>query len=1839
MSDKDVRLIIRAKNQASKEINTVKDAIEAFNEAASDLQQEVKGPLGALSKLGTEFKKLQAQITVGNALAKVSGFMDKAATSLENVRREASQTGGDLDKARAASDRLQASTAELAKELAEVQSRLAASRQAQKEAAALSNRDSDAKRRLTKATQDLNKARGLSEKNPQRQFRVDTASAEVAAAQKALDANKAATDAAKVQTKALAAEEERLADALKVANREVRQSENQVSSLTAKLASVTAEVGRAETTFEELAAITRNTAGSIGVVDTNADSLAASVARLVPEAQRLGNALNTVQKFSAGAGQFADPKSAARLREQRETVEQAEQAWRELEAVVKQTAQQMKASDSVTAEQERQFRELVGAARAAKDEYNSQVAALAKLKGSTEGTFATFVQGNAKLRSLTANYERNRQAVADLTNAVGRYAAAGSAFAPGAAKAIQAQSKAVEEAEQRFRLLSKAADDMRNALASQSTVTAEQTSRLNVLAGAAQQAQKEFEEQGKALADLTGKYDSNVQALNTLNAAVNRYATGTGIAASAQLAGKIREQVAVVKEAEDRYRLLAEETERLNAAFQRGGGATAEQAQRLRLVAAATQQAEREFNEAGRALRGLMQEQQRSSTVFSRAVAGQRESLSLYQRLRGEILSLAASYVGFFAAFSGAGAVVSAFQKIEAAQTRLGVVVNGDQSQIASEMGFVSREARRLGIEFGLLSDQYSKFAISASRANFTGDATRQVFSQVAEAARVTKLSIEDTEGVFLALNQIIQKGKVSSEELRGQIGERLPGAFNIFAEALGVTTQELDKMLQQGEVFATQDTLVKFGNRLEEVFGPSLQGALIGTTAEIGRFQNNLFEAAARVGEGGFIRGFTKLLAELNGYLESREGRDFFLSLGAAAERGLGVVSLFAQNIGSVLNVVKALVAVKVVTWILGMTQAQNGAVASALQWARANVGLAATTTSLGTTTQTVRGQIAAFSASVVTAAQSLTVARARMLATSTATGVFRAGMVGAAAAARAFYVAVGGIPGILTAIATYLATEIFASWISGVDEVTQGLDEHKQFMDDILGRYDQVTDKTDKWAEALKNVTLDQLEGQLAKRQSELDAARKAVRDTVSGNGADLALIGGAAGGYSGTIRNVQALVKQMQAAGKSAAELEKALLKVYEGETNNDAKQFIRTILEQVRAQGNVERAVGQTADALGKKRAAVAGVDGALRGVKGPLDVAASATSNLAAALGDGTGAAGEFKTALEGIADFVPSLKNELDKLADTKKLDEYVKMLMQFGPLTKNQLDQIAAARNGIDAKYTNYGAQYTSRIGSPEGRNDEELVRQTTKLAAEMGLAAKDLLAVFSYETGGKLRTDVRGGAGGNYLGLIQFSPANQKRYGVNAGNTIEEQVKAAGKYLQDAGVKAGDSLNRIYAAINTGSPNKTSGVSDAGNGGRPGDVNFKIENDFPGHLKRAEALLETYGGVAKEQEKLVDKQKDQAEEAEKQKKATDERLAGIKEENAQEQLKLDGKAREAAIEKEIAEARKENPAITAKQIEDLRREAGLRYDKQNALTAEEQSKQKITGLNEKINALEEQRTALLEQQKVYQEQGNTEKLQETQAALAGINTQLIQAIDNAIAYQQTLGGDKAAAAIAQLNAQKFAIQNADAAGQKFAFTATQMSDAIYNSLDTAVVNSFDALAQAIARGEDAGEALFTALCQGAADFLLMLGKMIIQQTLFNTLQNASKALGGGLFSFLSFHTGGVVGAAGEGGTRMVNPGVFSAAVRYHTGGIGGLAPDEVPAILQEGEEILTEQDARHRNNLGKRGSGGRRTRIINAFDSASFLQESMNQPVGEETILNYVRANPAAFKQALDG
>lgn len=77
-------------------------------------------------------------------------------------------------------------------------------------------------------------------------------------------------------------------------------------------------------------------------------------------------------------------------------------------------------------------------------------------------------------------------------------------------------------------------------------------------------------------------------------------------------------------------------------------------------------------------------------------------------------------------------------------------------------------------------------------------------------------------------------------------------------------------------------------------------------------------------------------------------------------------------------------------------------------------------------------------------------------------------------------------------------------------------------------------------------------------------------------------------------------------------------------------------------------------------------------------------------------------------------------------------------------------------------------------------------------------------------------------------------------------------------------------------------------------------------------------------------------------------------------------------------------------------------------------------------------------------------------------------------------------------------------------------------------------------------------------------------------------------------------FHTGGVAGFGTSG--RVVSMDAYRNATRYHGGGIAGFAPDEVPAILQREEEVITRNDPRHRWNQ-QTAADGRPTSVTNNY------------------------------------
>ena len=96
----------------------------------------------------------------------------------------------------------------------------------------------------------------------------------------------------------------------------------------------------------------------------------------------------------------------------------------------------------------------------------------------------------------------------------------------------------------------------------------------------------------------------------------------------------------------------------------------------------------------------------------------------------------------------------------------------------------------------------------------------------MASAGAALALSQDDMQGAFLALGQMISKGKVQAEELRGQLGERLPGAFQLAAKAMGMTTAELDKFMADGKLTA-EDLLPKLAKPLQADCRDSLTASL----------------------------------------------------------------------------------------------------------------------------------------------------------------------------------------------------------------------------------------------------------------------------------------------------------------------------------------------------------------------------------------------------------------------------------------------------------------------------------------------------------------------------------------------------------------------------------------------------------------------------------------------------------------------------------------------------------------------------------------------------------------------------------------------------------------------------------------------------------------------------------------------------------------------------------------------------------------------------------------------------------------------------------------------------
>jgi len=173
--------------------------------------------------------------------------------------------------------------------------------------------------------------------------------------------------------------------------------------------------------------------------------------------------------------------------------------------------------------------------------------------------------------------------------------------------------------------------------------------------------------------------------------------------------------------------------------------------------------------------------------------------------------------------------------------------VTGDLTKARREFEFVANASERLGLDIQSTALQYAQLSAAAKSTTLTGETVKNIFLAISRAGVAMGLTADQIRGALLAVQQMMSKGTVQAEELRGQLGERLPGAFNLAAEAMGVTTQQLNKLLQQGKV-AAEDLLPRLADVLNTKFGSAAVAASSSLTAELNKLSDATFRFSERL-------------------------------------------------------------------------------------------------------------------------------------------------------------------------------------------------------------------------------------------------------------------------------------------------------------------------------------------------------------------------------------------------------------------------------------------------------------------------------------------------------------------------------------------------------------------------------------------------------------------------------------------------------------------------------------------------------------------------------------------------------------------------------------------------------------------------------------------------------------------------------------------------------------------------------------------------------------------------------------------------------------------------------
>ncbi|EJB4123248.1 tape measure protein [Escherichia coli] len=238
-----------------------------------------------------------------------------------------------------------------------------------------------------------------------------------------------------------------------------------------------------------------------------------------------------------------------------------------------------------------------------------------------------------------------------------------------------------------------------------------------------------------------------------------------------------------------------------------------------------------------------------------------------FNNLASNAIKLSGAFYSVMGALNAYKAIMNAGLKRDSAQ-RAAKFVLGDKASEAET--FIRGLADKTGLNISEGLSSYAKFAAGA-QGSMSQEQTQELFGNATAMSRLMGLSNDELNGILRAFEQMASKGKIQAEELRGQLGDRMAGAFKLFAEALGMTATELDKAMKDGKILSS-DTLPKVAKQMGLMIDKAGGWAEVAksTQTALGKLANNWDDTMVKIFSGsqdelnGFLSSLSNLLSEM---------------------------------------------------------------------------------------------------------------------------------------------------------------------------------------------------------------------------------------------------------------------------------------------------------------------------------------------------------------------------------------------------------------------------------------------------------------------------------------------------------------------------------------------------------------------------------------------------------------------------------------------------------------------------------------------------------------------------------------------------------------------------------------------------------------------------------------------------------------------------------------------------------------------------------------------------------------------------------------------------------------